>query len=244
MKHAQAKGIVAVPGVLFAAYLWLLLDVILGVPIWVAFIAAAGALAAYAAGAVALVARRSASAVKADPRRGDIVVGDDRVLVNPLLNVAALRLRFTLSLSVMLLAGWVIVETLAFSPSAQRWISFACGILAVVFGAASYAGYRLRSRDAKQSVVIPSLGYRFTPWQLLSGSVTVLGIWQIVETLVFTNMQTRWLTFANACALLILALVGLVVHEFSTERVVHVLEVAGLRPRAEEHSREPARSAA
>jgi hypothetical protein len=46
-----------------------------------------------------------------------------------------------------------------------------------------------------------------------------------VETLVFSTAAVQWLTFANGCALEALALGGLVLHELSTERVVHSIEV-------------------
>jgi len=238
------KGMLVPAGALFAGYLWLLLYVILAVPLWVSFIAAGVTFAVYAGAALTLIARGFGHATQPDPRRGDIVVGDDGVLLNPLVNVGALRLRFVLSLSLMFLAGWLIVETLAFSTAAQRPISFAFGIVAAVFGAASYLAYRRLPRDRKQSIVIPSIGRRFALWQALGALVTAIGAWQIVETLVFSNVQTRWLTFENAIVFLALAVVGLVVHEFSTEHVVHVLEVAGWRPRRRADEREAARPAA
>ena len=47
--------------------------------------------------------------------------------------------------------------------------------------------------------------------------------------LVFSGATTRWLGFADGCGLLGLAIAGLVLHELSTERVVHSLEVIDAR---------------
>ena len=44
---------------------------------------------------------------------------------------------------------------------------------------------------------------------------------------VFSAGTSRWLTFADALGLIVAALAGLAVHELSTERVVHSLEVIG-----------------
>ncbi len=39
--------------------------------------------------------------------------------------------------------------------------------------------------------------------------------------------RVTWLSFAGALGVLALSLIGLTVHELSTERVVHSLEVSG-----------------
>jgi hypothetical protein len=231
------SGALAVPGVLLAVYLWLLLYAILAVPLWIAFVAAGGTLVAYALAMVGL-ARRSGHAVTSatDFGSGDIVAANDRVVLTPLVNVAALRLRFVLSMSLALLAGWMIVETVSFPAGGQRWISFACAVALTIVGTAMYVLYARRRPQDKQSLVVPAAGIRFAVWQALGAVFAALGAWQVVETLVFSSASSRWLTFENACACLVFALVALVVHEFSSERVVHVLEVAGWRESpAEDH---------
>lgn len=50
-----------------------------------------------------------------------------------------------------------------------------------------------------------------------------------MQSLVFGGATSRWLSFADGCAMLALAVVGLVLHELSTERVVHSLEVIDSR---------------
>jgi hypothetical protein len=53
----------------------------------------------------------------------------------------------------------------------------------------------------------------------------VIAGWNIVASLVFAAPAAIWLMFANGCGLLAIALAGLTLHEVSTERVVHSLEV-------------------
>lgn len=228
-RPAFMTGVLATPGLLVSGYVWLLLFVILSIPLWVAFVAAGGTLAAYALLAGALAARGFGRAAAADPQHGDIVVGDDGIVMNPLVDARALRVRFMLALGMTLMSGWLIVETLAFSVTTQRDISFACGIAVAAFGLVTAVAYTLRPRERKQSLVIPALKSSISLWQALGAIIAGLGAWQIVETLVFSSAHARWLTFENACAYLGLALFGLVVHEFSSEHVVHVLEVAGWR---------------
>ena len=77
MRDMRLKAMLAAPGALFAAYLWLLLYVILSVPLWVTFVASGALLVAFTLAA----ATARGSAPPADPRRGDIVVGDDGVVM-------------------------------------------------------------------------------------------------------------------------------------------------------------------
>ena len=49
--------------------------------------------------------------------------------------------------------------------------------------------------------------------------------WEVVQTSVFPAYVSRWLTFSNGLVVAVLASAGLVAHELSSERVIHVLEV-------------------
>lgn len=234
MKHALRRTPITLglplPGLAAAAYVWLLLDVILAIPTWVAFIAAGGVLVAYAAAATIALGSDRATTPAADPRRGDIVVDDEAIRLNPLVNVRALRLRFAGAVTLMLFSAWLLIETLAFHLTTQRTLSFASAIAITALALLSYAGYRRRSRDEKQSVVMP--GLRFVPAEATSLLVVALGAWQIVATRIFSAGHVRWLSFENGCVMLALGLTMLIVHEFSSERIVHVLEVAGWDRRA------------
>lgn len=239
VEHPRAvKAAIAAPGVVGAAYVWLLLYAILSAPIWVAFIAAGAILTTWVLTTAAV--RGRGAALAGDPRRGDIVVGAESVQLNPLGNVRALRARFAFGVVLTLYSGWLLIETPAFGPQTQSDISFASGIAVTALALLAYMSYRRRSREAKQSVVIPSLGFRFALGQAVAAAIAVAGVWQIVETRLFAGPAVRWLTFENGVLMLAIALALLVVHEFSSERVVHVLEVAGWDRGEDEARREPA----
>jgi hypothetical protein len=73
----------------------------------------------------------------------------------------------------------------------------------------------------------------------LDGLIGVLGAWTIIEALKFTGSELKWWSFGSACALAALSVIGLVVNEMTTERVVHELSVSGSQ-RASEEARAPA----
>lgn len=135
---------------------------------------------------------------------------DARVRLNPIVDVRVLRTRYALTLGMALLAGFLVVETWAFAPSTAVDVGFALGIAATAAGVAGMAMARV---------------YRMPAWGATVAAVAAIGAWQVVQALVFGTGTARWLTFADACGLLGAALAGLAVHELSTERVVHSLEV-------------------
>ncbi len=145
--------------------------------------------------------------------------------LNPIIDVGVLRARYVATLGAAILAGFTIVQTFAFGGAARDAISFALGV-AIAAGGVACLVLSLTRRGEKQHVTAPPK-LRIPVWDVLAGAATAIGVWQIVQTLVFSGAATRWLTFANGCALELLALAGLVLHELSTERVVHALEVVG-----------------
>jgi uncharacterized membrane protein len=82
-------------------------------------------------------------------------------------------------------------------------------------------------------VVSLDLAYRFRAQipTLVTGLLTALVTgWMVVASQVFSQAQVQNLTLAESVAIGGLAIAGLAVHELSTERVVHSLEVgAGQR---------------
>jgi hypothetical protein len=112
-----------------------------------------------------------------------------------------------------LVAGFLVVATQAFSLGAVKWLTFAIAIGATVLS-------------------VGTVGFRVGLVQrAISALAAVIGVWTIVESLVFSLHTVMWLGFASALALVGLAAVGLTVHEFSTERVVHSLEIEQEAPR-------------
>lgn len=53
----------------------------------------------------------------------------------------------------------------------------------------------------------------------------LVGAWMIVEVLALSQTDIKWWSFGSAAAIAGLSAIGLVVHEWSTERVVHELLV-------------------
>ena len=68
---------------------------------------------------------------------------------------------------------------------------------------------------------------------LLMTFVAAVGVWETVAATIFAPSVSRWLTLGNGIAIACMSVAGLVVHECSCPRVVHVLEVVE-RPGADE----------
>lgn len=122
------------------------------------------------------------------------------------------------NLFLALAAGFIVVVTQAFATVTVGWLAFAAGITFAIVG----EGMLLR----------PGIAHR-----ALNLAVAVLGVLMIIESLLATGPLMITLSFAGALGVLGLAIAGLTLHELSTERVVHRLEVTEA-PRVE-HEREP-----
>lgn len=57
------------------------------------------------------------------------------------------------------------------------------------------------------------------------GLLGLVAVWSLVAALAFSGTALTWLVFADAIAIGVIALADLAVHESSTERIVHSLEV-------------------
>ena len=55
--------------------------------------------------------------------------------------------------------------------------------------------------------------------------IALAGLWSLIAALAFSGSALTWLVFADAIAVGVLGLVDLAVHEATTERIVHQLEV-------------------
>jgi uncharacterized membrane-anchored protein len=139
-------------------------------------------------------------------------------------DVAQLRTRYALTMALALAGGFLVVVSFAFTASAAAAIGFAFGIgILLVSGALGslYASKRVHS----QAIGRDNGRVRLPVWRTIAGVCASVAVWQIVQSLVFAASTSRWLTFADGLAFLATALAGLIVHELSTERVVHALEV-------------------
>jgi hypothetical protein len=125
------------------------------------------------------------------------------------------RTYFVSRLALLLVAGFLVVATQVWSGGTLEWLFIVGGI--VMLGLAAIGMSRPPSAQRP-----------------LDALLAVLGIWSIVEAIVFENAALEWVSFATAIVGAAIAAAGLVLHELTTERVVHELSVtsAERRPQA------------
>ncbi|HZL48483.1 MAG TPA: hypothetical protein VFC30_05655 [Solirubrobacteraceae bacterium] len=127
-----------------------------------------------------------------------------------------MRLCFLTNVVFVVLAGFLIVASMAFGVPVFAWLMFGAGIAALALAA--------------PAITVPSRG---RAQRGVDGIIGLLGAWTIVASMVFGGAVITWLGFASGAALVALALAGLTIHELSTERVVHSFEVRTTAPERE-----------
>jgi hypothetical protein len=118
-----------------------------------------------------------------------------------------MSLRFGLGTAFALAGGFLVAASLAFSPSTVGWLAFGVGAGVAVLATGALA---------RNGISRGTYGY---------AAAFAVGLWSLVAALIFTGNTLTWLVFADALALVAVALADLGLHEISTERVVHTLEV-------------------
>ena len=121
----------------------------------------------------------------------------------------ALNSRFALDNTAVLAGGFLAVSAMAFSAGVAGWLGFGVSTGVTVLAG---LGATLAHRTG------PKVGH---------GLLALVGLWSLVAALVFSGTLLTWLVFADALALLAVALGDLTAHELTTERVVHQLDVRG-----------------
>ena len=118
-----------------------------------------------------------------------------------------MRANYFTNLAYLLAAGFLVVVSQAFTTSLAGWMAFgvSTGIALVAL-----AGVLLTPKRVPQ----------FGP-----AAIVVAALWSLIAALVFSGSVLGWLVFADALAVAGVALVNLGIHEFSTERVVHELQL-------------------
>jgi hypothetical protein len=124
-----------------------------------------------------------------------------------------MRIEFISRLALLLVAGFLVVASHVWTGGTMEWLFIVGGIVMLALAAAGLASERATQRA-------------------LDGVLALLGIWSIVEAIVFTGSTLEWVSFATAIAAAVIATIGLTLHEMTTERVVHELSVVP-NPRAE-----------
>jgi drug/metabolite transporter (DMT)-like permease len=117
--------------------------------------------------------------------------------------------RYISWLAIGLAAAFLVVASSAFgSLAAIAWLAFAISVGTLLVSTGLAYGYR-----------------RHIPTLITAIVTAVVSAWTIVASLVFSQPTVQNLALAGALALGGLALVGLTVHELSSERITHSLEV-------------------
>lgn len=115
--------------------------------------------------------------------------------------------RFALDGATLLGGAFLVVSAMAFSAPVAGWLGFGVSTAALVGALVSVAATR------KNSVRV---GH---------GALAAVALWSLIAALVFSGPVLTWLVFADAAALVAVAIADLTMHEVSTERVVHTLDV-------------------
>jgi hypothetical protein len=117
-----------------------------------------------------------------------------------------MRIEFFSRLAMLIVAAFLVVATQVWPDRTLEWQFIVGGVVMLLLAAAPGTSGSQRQRA-------------------LGSIVAVLGVWMIVEAIIFTGDTMMWVSFASALAVGLLAIAGLIDHEESTERVVHELQV-------------------
>jgi len=119
-----------------------------------------------------------------------------------------MRLHFISRLALLTAGSFLVVasqETL-WVGNTMKWLFIVGGAVAIAVAAADS--------------IIDSVEQRG-----LDFLTALLGAWMIVLVLALSQADIKWWAFGTAAALAAVSAIGLVIHEWSTERVVHELRV-------------------
>ena len=123
-----------------------------------------------------------------------------------------MRIDFISRLALLLVAGFLIVATQVWAFGTIEWLFIVGGIVMIALAAGA-------------------LGMAPGPQRTLDGLVGLLGVWSIVQAIVFNGSTLEWVAFTTALVGAAVATLGLSIHEATTERVVHELSVVGTETR-------------
>ncbi len=122
---------------------------------------------------------------------------------------------FLIGMANLLAGAFMVIATFAWTAGTAVDLGFAISIALVVFGL-TMTLLGARGYASAERIAVTVLG----------GLTTLVAAWTIVATQVFATGPARWLVFASGLAHVAISAASLVVHEVSTERVVHHLEVS------------------
>jgi hypothetical protein len=134
------------------------------------------------------------------------------------------RQRFFFNLALLAASFLLIVASVAFGPGGAKGVGLGIGI-AECAGSFAFAAALVHQPRPQGYFALRLHGRRVSGWSVLVCVFGAVAVWEVVQTSVFPGYVSRWLTLANGLVVAVLASTGLVAHELSSERVVHVLEV-------------------
>ena len=138
----------------------------------------------------------------------------------------------SLTVDLCILGGFLGAEVFAFSRSTASDVGFAVGIATLLLG--FVLSPTVRRVRAKQVIGLAT-GLRLVTWDAVACATVTIGTWQIVQSRTFDLATTKWISCADGLAMLALDLAALILHEVSTEHVVH----GSRSPRASRRTRGP-----
>lgn len=129
--------------------------------------------------------------------------------------------------------GFIVVLTFALtkpgtSHVSPRWVAFGLAIGVACVAVGSLVDRALLHRDGRRTAdwTAEGRGALLT----LAGANLAAAVALIVTMILYSGDSARWIAFALGCAMVGVSLLALAVHEITTERVRHELEVAKPRP--------------
>lgn len=117
-----------------------------------------------------------------------------------------MRTHFISRLALLLVSAFLVVTSQVWAGGTIEWIFIVGGAVMILLSAAGLQGRNVAQRS-------------------LDGLVALLGAWSIVQAIVFNGSTLEWVSFATALAGAAFGVIGLGIHEMTTERVVHELSV-------------------
>jgi hypothetical protein len=123
-----------------------------------------------------------------------------------------MRIVFISRLALLLAAGFLVIVSLVWTGGSLQWLFVVGGIVMIALAAAG-------------------LARRGAPQRGLDGLLGLLGAWSIIQAFVFSGSALEWISFATALGAAAIGTIGLMIHETTTERVVHELSVVGSEER-------------
>jgi hypothetical protein len=119
-----------------------------------------------------------------------------------------MRVHFISRLALLITGSFLVIasQESVWTGNALKWMFVVGGALAILAAAADSVPESAAQRG-------------------LDFLTAVVGAWMIVEVLSLSQGDVKWWSFGSAAAIAGISALGLIVHEWSTERVVHELRV-------------------